>query len=139
MATQENKGPVHTIRDGAVSAKIWRNEVESQPMPFYSVTFQRTYTDEATQKVRETHSFSNTDILKVQQLAPQAYHAVSQFRTQDRAELQQDQAPRSYPEQGQGQGQPGQQNGLSQQRDAAMNAAPQSNGQSPQHQREPEI
>ena len=53
MTTNNGNAPIHTIRDGAVSAKIWRNEVEAQPLPFYSVTFQRTYTDKATQQVRE--------------------------------------------------------------------------------------
>lgn len=132
MTTNNGNAPIHTIRDGSVSAKIWRNEVEAQPLPFYSVTFQRNYTDKATQQVRETHSFNNTDILKVQTLAPQAYRAVSKLRERDRSELQQDQNPNPQQEQPQ-------QQGLSQQRDAVMKAAPQPQQQAPAPQREPEM
>lgn len=138
MSNQKNSSPIKVIRDGAVSAKIWRNEVESQPLPYYSVTFARTYTDQATQQVRETHSFNNTDILKVQQLAPQAYQEVTQLRNHDRAQLQQDQNPQQAQEQAQSQPQ---QTGLQQQRDAAMNATPQNQQeqqQSPERQWQPE-
>lgn len=131
MSQQENNGPVEVIRDGAISAKIWRNEVEAQPLPFYSVTFQRTYTDQATQEVRETHSFNGTDLLKVQQLAPEAYRTVSQLRARDRAELQQEQSPQ--------QDQAQMQYSLSQQRDAAMNAVPRNQQHGPAPEREPEI
>ncbi|WP_321337325.1 hypothetical protein [uncultured Cohaesibacter sp.] len=130
MTINKGNAPIDTIRDGAVSAKIWRNEVESQPLPFYSVTFQRTYTDQATQQVRETHSFNRNEILKVQQLVPRAYEAVNKLRKRDRSELQQDQNPNPQQEQ---------QQGLSQQRDAVMKAAPQPQQQAPAPQREPEM
>lgn len=146
---RNGNAPIKTIRDGSVSAKIWRNEVEGQPLPFYSVVFQKTYTDQATQQVRETHSFNNTDILKVQALAPQAYQEVTQLRAHDRAQLEQDRNPQQAQQQTMAQPQPQQQvqyqqpqqqGGLSQQRDAVMNATPQNQQQrAPAPQREPEM
>ncbi|WP_298983754.1 hypothetical protein [uncultured Roseibium sp.] len=125
MSETQNNAPVAVHRDGAISVKIWRNEMETQPLPFYSVTFQRTYTDNATNKPRETHSFNGTDILKVQQLASEAYRTVAHMRAQDRVHLQQDQNQQHALDVGQ----PQQQNGLSQQRDAVMNAVPQNQQQ----------
>lgn len=81
----KNPPPVATLRDGAVSAKVWRNYTR-EGEPFYSVTIQRTYTDAVTGQARETHSFQGTDILKVQQLAGEAYQAANRLREQDRAQ-----------------------------------------------------
>ena len=123
--TTTNNPPVATHRDGAVSAKVWRN-IANDGRPFYSTTFQRTYTDQATGQPRETTSFQGTDVLKIQHLATEAYQTISRLRDQDRAQAQ--------PEQ-QGQNQP-QTSGLAQQRDAVMSdpnvtqAAPQ---QGPSH------
>ena len=140
---RNGNAPIKRIAYGSVSAKVWRNEVEGQPLPFYSVTFQRTYTDKNTQEVRETHSFSDTDILKVQALVPRAYEHVTQLREHDRALLEQDRNLQQAPQQAQVQSQPQQQpqqQGLSQQRDAVMNAAPQpQQQQAPAPQREPEM
>lgn len=103
----KSQPPVETHRDGAVSAKIWRNH-SNEGEAFYSVTFQRTFTDPATQQPREAHSFQGTDILKVQQLASEAYQTVGRLREQDRIP--------SYERE---QAEPN----LAQQRDAAMQEA----------------
>lgn len=131
MTNQNANPPVATLRDGAISAKVWRNFAEGQALPFYSVTFQRTYTDPATEQPRETHSFGSTDILKVQQLASEAYRTVSHLRTQDRAELRHDQDPGFQPEETYFEPQATPQPGLELQRDAAMNAAPQQPSRGP--------
>ncbi|WP_298966573.1 hypothetical protein [uncultured Roseibium sp.] len=77
--------PVERFNDGAVKASIFRN-VSKEGRAFYNVTFARIYTDPQTNEVRETQSFSGTDILKVRRLADQAYHAVDRLRKQERTQ-----------------------------------------------------
>lgn len=83
MSENANNPPIETHRDGAVSAKVWRNYTK-EGEPFYSVTFQRTYTDPQTDKPRESASFQGTDLLKLQQLAAEAYRTIAHHRALDR-------------------------------------------------------
>lgn len=83
MTKEKKNPPIDTFRDGAVSAKVWRN-TSTDGDAFYSVTFQRVYTDAATGKVREASSFQGTDLLKVQRLASEAYRYVGRARAHDR-------------------------------------------------------
>ena len=80
---QTGNPPVATHRDGAISAKIWRNTGKGGAV-FYAVRFQRTFTDAATGKARNAQSFSGTDLLKVQRLASQAYQTIGRLRGQDK-------------------------------------------------------
>ncbi|MBL4647312.1 MAG: hypothetical protein JKY99_12750 [Rhizobiales bacterium] len=130
MSDQSYNPPVETHRDGAVSAKVWRN-ITKDGNPSYSVTFQRTYTDPATKQVSESRSFWGTDILKVPPLTNEAYRTIGIMREMDRndraqsvkQEMQPEQQPAQQPVQQQ---EPAQQQletpqqGLAQQRDAAM-------------------
>lgn len=129
MSEQSNNPLVETHRDGAVSAKVWRN-VSQEGKPFYSVTFQRTYTDPATNNVAESRTFQGTDILKVPQLAGDAYRTIGKMRELDRADRAQTKAPQQQPVQ-QAVAQP--QQGLAQQRDAAMEHAEPNQNQAPEH------
>ncbi|MBB4123959.1 hypothetical protein [Martelella radicis] len=78
-----HKAPVASFRDGAVSAKVWRNDA-GDGKAFYAVTFQRVYTDPTTGAVAEARSFQGTELLKLQRLASEAYRAIGRFRAQDR-------------------------------------------------------
>lgn len=91
MSQKTKNAPVATHRDGAISAKVWRN-MSNEGNPYYSTTFARTYTNPQTQQIAEAQSFSGTDILKVQQLASEAYNSINQMRSQDKARSQ-EQAP----------------------------------------------
>jgi len=77
MTNRENgnadkqKSPEATLRDGSVKASIWRNEGESGA--FRSTTFARTYEDRDGNP-RDANSFTGTDLLKVSELARQAYN-----------------------------------------------------------------
>lgn len=51
--------PFQTLRDGNISASIWRNE--GQNGDFFSVKFERVYTDE-NGKARNSSSYSGTDV-----------------------------------------------------------------------------
>lgn len=100
---QQKTPPVAVHRDGAVAAKVWRNHTQ-EGAPFYSVTFERSYTDPATGEPRSSRSFQGTDILKLQQLAGEAYQSVARLKARDRQnEPQAEHDP-----------------GLAEQRDAAM-------------------
>jgi hypothetical protein len=128
MSEQTHNPPIETHRDGAVSAKIWRN-VNKDGKPSYNVTFQRTYTDPKTQQVAESRSFMGTDILKVPQLASDAYRSIGKMRELDRTMATPEQAQEPQLDVNQDQSpQPAQhhpQEGMAAQRDAAMqNAAP---------------
>lgn len=73
----KSKKPLSTLRDGAISASVWQNESENGKS-FYAVTFSRLYTD-AAGNMQNTASFSGTDLLKLSQLAQQAYQAARQL------------------------------------------------------------
>jgi len=78
--TPAPKRPEATLRDGSIKASIWRNEAESGA--FRSTTFARSYEDKDGNP-RDTHSFAGTDLLKVAELARQAY---AKSRSLDREE-----------------------------------------------------
>jgi hypothetical protein len=61
--------PVKTFRLGRIKAAVWENGGEQK---FYSVTFARTYMDEAN-KYHDTDSFSRDDLPLIAKLADQAH------------------------------------------------------------------
>jgi hypothetical protein len=61
--------PVKTFRLGRIKAAVWENEAEQK---FYSVTFARTYVDEAN-KYHNSDSFGRDDLPLVAKLADQAH------------------------------------------------------------------
>lgn len=73
--------PIQTLRDGALKASIWKNEGSNGP--FYSVTFGRTYTDEA-DKPQTADSFSGSDLLKLSVLAVDVYRRLKELRAIDK-------------------------------------------------------
>ena len=70
MTEQTKTKPVETLRDGNLKAAIWKNE--SGNGHFFSVTFERTYTDEK-DGIKSAHSFSGTQLLQLARLADKAY------------------------------------------------------------------
>lgn len=71
---ENNKAPEHTLRDAHLKASIWRNEGEKGA--YYTTTLARTYQDEQG-NLRDTHSFSKNDLLKVAELARGAYNHIN--------------------------------------------------------------
>lgn len=138
MSDKTSNPPIETHRDGAVSAKVWRNFTK-EGKPIYSVTLQRTYTNPKTQQIAESHSFGGTDILKIAPLASEAYRTIGKMRELDRAEpaqdpqldVQQAQAPQQGAVQQPVQQQAAPQEGLAQQRDTAMSGAAPTQNQVP--------
>jgi hypothetical protein len=64
--------PVKTFRLGRIKAAVWENEGDQK---FYSVTFARTYMDEAN-KYHDTDSFGRDDLPLVAKLADQAHRFI---------------------------------------------------------------
>ncbi|MEO1046391.1 MAG: hypothetical protein AAFX04_13190 [Pseudomonadota bacterium] len=64
------KQPEDTIRDGAIKATIWRNEGENGP--YLSADLARTYQD-AEGNLKDSRSFGIADLLKVAEVARNAY------------------------------------------------------------------
>ena len=83
-------GPHKKLRDGAVSASIWKNETKDGKI-FYSVTYDRVYTDKD-EKIGNDNSFSGSNILKQQRLAGKAYDLIKQLEAQDKADAEQAEA-----------------------------------------------
>lgn len=75
------KRPVAERRDQAVKASIWRNE--AQDNAFHPTTFSRTYEDKDG-NLRDAHSFSGTDLLKVSELSRWAYHKSQELDREER-------------------------------------------------------
>lgn len=76
--THETKNrPIENIRDGAIKAAIWKNESDNGT--FFSVTFERTYTDAKTGEVKSTNSFSGSELLRVARLAGKVYDRTSKL------------------------------------------------------------
>jgi hypothetical protein len=61
--------PVKTFRLGRIKAAVWENQAEQK---FYSVTFARTYVDEAN-SYHDSDSFGRDDLPLVAKLADQAH------------------------------------------------------------------
>lgn len=69
--------PADVIRDGALKATIWENA--SEKGPYHTTTLAKTFEDKSG-KLRDTHSFSNNDLLRVSELARQAYTRSNELR-----------------------------------------------------------
>lgn len=73
--------PIDTLREGRLKAAIWRNTGDKGN--FYSVTFSRSYQDDA-EKWHDSDSFSGTELLRLSRLAGKAYDRVNALRQSDR-------------------------------------------------------
>jgi len=81
MNTETNNKPAATIRDGAISATIWKNQGEKGR--FYSVRITRSWKDKDG-NYHDSNDFSGTDLLIVSRLASRAYDTVCELRQSDR-------------------------------------------------------
>ena len=70
--------PFAKLKDGLLSATIWRNIGEDGKERF-SITLSRSYKDQNDQW-RETNSFSPLELLKLQQLSVRAYEQTLDWR-----------------------------------------------------------
>lgn len=76
-STRPKNTPLEVLRDGSLKATIWENEGENGP--YFNTTFARTY--QATDgSLKDAQSFSGSELLRVAELARQAYATVNAYR-----------------------------------------------------------
>lgn len=83
------KQPEDTIRDGAIKATIWRNEGENGP--YLSTDLARTYQDKDGE-LQDSRSFGLSDLLKVAEVARNAYGRGREIERTMRVMLERSQA-----------------------------------------------
>ena len=66
--------PVVTVRDGAISASVFKNE-NGDGKAYYSTNIQRVYED-SEGNLKNTSSFNTRDLLQVSRLCQKAYDEV---------------------------------------------------------------
>lgn len=81
--------PADVVRDGSLKASIWENE--GKKGPYYTTTLAKTYEDRNGQ-LRDTNVFNNSDLLRVSELARQAYARTNDLRQDMLNEQKQDQS-----------------------------------------------
>ena len=79
MTTQSKNPPVDVLRDGALKASIWENKGENGI--YYTTTLAKTY-EGKNGSLRDTHSFTGNDLLRVAELARQAYAKTNELRAE---------------------------------------------------------
>ena len=73
QTAQNHNKPVHTIRHGAISASIWRQDTEKGPM--FNVTFQRTYKEG--EEWKNSTSFGRNNLLLLSLMAARAFEWIA--------------------------------------------------------------
>lgn len=79
MNAQTSDPPVAVIRDGMLKASIWENYGERGV--YYATTFAKTYEDK-NGDLKDGHSFTGTDLLRLAELARQAYAQTNALRAE---------------------------------------------------------
>lgn len=82
MPSETNR-PVHKISSGVLSGSIWKQVREQKA--FYSVTFQRAYTDDEGKTWKHTDSFGYADLLTVGGIAGEAWRWILDAKLSEKA------------------------------------------------------
>jgi hypothetical protein len=85
--SNSNKKPVSKVTLWPITAAIWRNE-NAKGEPFYNVTLERTYKDEAGE-LQNTTSLAQSDLLLAAKVLDRAHSEIYKLRASDR-QAQQD-------------------------------------------------
>lgn len=95
MTTETSKNaPLETLKDGAVSIKLWEQKTEDKS--YVNASIGKLYKDGEGQW-RETRSFNATDLLKLQAMLPQAHEAMQRHQEALRTVAQDKPAPTPEP------------------------------------------
>lgn len=87
MKSEENK-PIEVIRDGNLSASIWKREGEKGT--YYATTFSKSYRDKRGD-YQNSYSFFGTDHLKLAELSKQAYEKERELYDRERQSVREHQ------------------------------------------------
>ena len=74
--------PETTLRDGTLSATIWKNSGEAGKI-FYSVKIIRRYRDDAG-NWHDSDSFTGSELLRIAHLATKTYDLTTELKQRDR-------------------------------------------------------
>lgn len=91
--------PTDTLRDGNLKATIWENHGKNGS--YYTTSFARTYEDK-NGNLRDTNSFSGTDLLRIAELAREAYTRSNELRREHSQSHDRNASPRSERQEGKG-------------------------------------
>lgn len=80
--SDEKQRPVDTLRDGQISASIWKHQSEKDNT-YYTTTYAKNYRDE-NGEYQTSHSFYGTDHLKLAELSKKAYQREKELYQKDR-------------------------------------------------------
>ncbi|MEM7667964.1 MAG: hypothetical protein AAF317_02290 [Pseudomonadota bacterium] len=83
--------PTETLRDGSLKATVWENQ-NDKGESFFSVTLAKTYEDRDG-KLKDGHSFSQSDLLRIAELAREAHGVVRDIRRERAQEATADRNP----------------------------------------------
>jgi len=89
MPANTSKGPFEVLRDGFLKATIWKNEGEKGP--YFTATFAKIYDKDG--KPVDGQNFTGSDLLRVSELAREAYSVIKE----QRAALSREQAEPTEP------------------------------------------
>ena len=73
QTAQISNKPVHTLRNGPISASIWRQDTEKGPM--FNVTFQRSYKE--ADEWKHSTSFGRNNLLLLSLMAMRAFEWIA--------------------------------------------------------------
>ena len=76
MNDQPNQRPARVLRDGMLKATIWKNQGEKGP--FFTATLSKTF--EQNGDLKDGNSFAGADLLKISELAREAYTEIRDQR-----------------------------------------------------------
>ena len=84
----EQNPPIEVLRDGNLKASIWRNESDNGS--FFTTTISRIYKDDRG-NYHDTNGFSGADLLRVAELAREAYRISNDLRLEQRQDMDRNQ------------------------------------------------
>lgn len=103
MNAPTNNRPLQIFREGAVNIKIWRQE-KRDGTPYVNLSVGRSYKDERSGAWKDSRSFGDLDLLKLQALIPEAREELKKwqeyFRMQEQEhgpESEQESPPEKQP------------------------------------------
>ena len=79
MNDQNSNKPKQTLRDGMLKATIWENQGEQGL--FHTATLSKIFEKDG--KLKDGHSFAGGDLLRIAELAKEAYHRIRRYRAEE--------------------------------------------------------
>lgn len=79
MTIDNNQGPLQRLKNGSIRIAIWERH-SHQGKPFVNATISKVYKDKATGEFKHGRNFNDADLLKLQELIPEATQEMAKWR-----------------------------------------------------------